>query len=246
MWLGMGQPIWGNEVRIAAIFWPIVLAGLWLIAWALTGPSGARNLFPADQSQLIVFLTVFGSGAIIAAALRLLILSGAETQRHAVIWVAVMICLGLGYGSRDRLEELYDRVRGNIHPSVALTTAQGEAELRRNWDGHYRAETQINGVDVMMLVDTGASMVLIPYEIAHRLGIDRARLDYSLPVTTANGQSHVARITLSSVKIGPIALFDVEAAVARPGMLKTGLLGMSFLERLDETSFRKGRLLLRN
>ena len=36
------------------------------------------------------------------------------------------------------------------------------------------------------------------------------------------------------------------AAVAQPGRLKTGLLGMSFLEKLDETSFRKDRLLLRN
>ena len=118
--------------------------------------------------------------------------------------------------------------------------------MERDWDRHYRAETYINGVRTMMLVDTGASMVLIPYESAHLLGINRAKLRYSLPVMTANGKSRVAPIKISSIKIGPIAVFDVEAAVARPGMLKTGLLGMSFLEQLDETSFRQGKLILRN
>ena len=45
---------------------------------------------------------------------------------------------------------------------------------------------------------------------------------------------------------GPIALFDVEAAVARPGRLKTPLLGMTFIDRLDETTFSRGRLILKN
>ena len=195
---------------------------------------------------MLIYVTVIGSGVIIASALRILARGGPEMNRNAVVWIAALICLGLGYGSRDRLQETYDWARGHMHPSVALTTAQGQAELRRNWDGHYRAETQINGVDVMMLVDTGASMVLIPYEEAHKVGIDRQRLSFTLPVTTANGQSHVARVRLSSIKVGPIAVFDVDAAVARPGMLRTGLLGMSFLERLDETSFRRGKLILRN
>lgn len=233
-------------LRIRSFFWPGALAGLWTLAWFLTGDAGERSPVPTDQTALNIYLTVLGAGMIVAAALRILHQGGEERRREAVIWIAAMICFGLGYGSRDQLSDAYDRLRGNLYPSVALTTAQGAAELRRHWDGHYRAEAQVNGVSLNMLVDTGASMVLIPYEAAHELGIDRRRLDFSLPVTTANGQSHVARVTLSSIKIGPIAVFDVKAAVAQPGMLKTGLLGMSFLERLDETSFKRGRLTLRN
>lgn len=236
----------GSMLRIGLLFWPVTLAGLWFVGWLLTGDAGERALIPADKTHLNIYLTVLGAGMIVAAALRILNQGGDQRRREAVIWIAAMICLGLGYGSRDQLNDAYDRLMGSIYPSVALTTAQGEAELRRHWDGHYRAEAQVNGVNLNMLVDTGASMVLIPYEVAHELGIDRRRLDFSLPVTTANGQSHVARVTLSSIKIGPIAVFDVKAAVAQPGMLKTGLLGMSFLERLDETSFKRGRLTLRN
>ena len=240
------MPQAGSMVRIRSLYWPLVIAGLYGLAWSLTGESGARIAWPADQTSFLVYLVVMSAGMIIASAVRILADGGPRMERQAVVLSAAMICGLLAYGSQEELSDLYERARGNIHPSVALSTAQGEAELRRAWDGHYRAEAQINGVEVMMLVDTGASMVLLPYEIAHDLGIDRARLDYSLPVTTANGQSHVAPVTLSSIKIGPIAVFDVEAAVARPGMLKSGLLGMSFLEKIDETSFSKGRLLLRN
>ena len=95
------------------------------------------------------------------------------------------------------------------------------------------------------MLDPGASMVLIPYEPAARIGINPDTLDFSLPVTTANGRSSVAPIRLSSIKIGPIAVFDVAAAVARPGQLKTGLLGMSFLDLLAETTFKGDRLILR-
>jgi len=128
---------------------------------------------------------------------------------------------------------------------VALSHTDGEAELRRGWDGHYRADAEINGIELRMMIDTGASMVLIPYEDIAAIGIDPGRLEYSMPVTTANGRSAVAPIRLSSIKVGPIAVFDVPAAVAQPGRLKTGLLGMSFLDRLSETSFQGDRLFLR-
>jgi aspartyl protease family protein len=99
---------------------------------------------------------------------------------------------------------------------------------------------------MQLMVDTGASMVLLPYEKVRALGIQPEALDFSLPVRTANGVSTVAPVRLSSIKIGPIAVFDLEAAVARPGLLDTGLLGMSFLDRLRESSFRGDRLILRN
>ena len=95
------------------------------------------------------------------------------------------------------------------------------------------------------MIDTGASMVLIPFEQAAAIGINPDTLDYSMPVTTANGRSSVAPVQLSSIKIGPIAVFDVPAAIAQPGLLKTGLLGMSFLDQLEETSFQGDRLFLR-
>lgn len=233
-------------MRLNLLFWPLVMVGLMFLAFFLASTPADPSISPQKVDARIVYLIVFAAGITIAAAGRLLLRGGKRASRYSVVWMALFVCLSLAYASRAELTELYDRFRGNIHPSVALSRAQGEAELQRAWDGHYRAESEINGVRVMMLVDTGASMVLLPHEVVRDLGIDPASLEYTLPVTTANGKSHVAPVTLSSIKIGPIAVFDVEAAVAQPGRLKVGLLGMSFLERLDETSFRRNRLLLRN
>jgi len=124
--------------------------------------------------------------------------------------------------------------------------AGGEVELRRGWDGHYRADAEVNGVPVRMMVDTGASLVLIPAELADDFGLDGAPLDYSMPVATANGPSTVAPVTIDSLRVGSIVVQTVEAAVARPGRLQSPLLGMTFLDRMSETSFQGDRLILRH
>lgn len=232
-------------MRANFLFWPLVIISLVTLAIFLAGPP--HQILGRDDAELrMVYVIVLAAGITIASAGRLLLKGGTRALRASVLWVGVFTAVLLTYQNRMALSELYDRARGEIHPSVALTTAQGEAQLRRAWDGHYRAQAQVNGVTMRLLVDTGATMVLLPYEQVEALGIDTETLDYSLPVTTANGRSTVAPITISSIKIGPIAVFDVRAAVAHPGRLKVGLLGMSFLDKLDETSFRGDRLILRN
>lgn len=233
-------------VRLNALYWPTVVVVLWATAGWLAAEPGARSLFPLDREQFRVFAIVGAAGAVVAAAVRILMRGGRTALRHTVLWTAVLMLAVLGYDRRSDFAEIYKRFRGTIYPSVALSRAQGAAELRRGWDGHYRARAMINGTPVRMLVDTGATMVLLPYESVRALGIDPESLDYSLPVITANGKSTVAPVTLASIRIGPISVVNVEAAVARPGRLKTALLGMSFLEQLTETTFRRGRLILRN
>lgn len=232
-------------MRANFLFWPLVILSLATLAVFLAGPP--HEILGRDDAELrMVYVIILAAGITIASAGRLLLRGGTRAMRVSVIWIGVFLGVLVAYQNRVELSELYDRARGEIHPSVALTTAQGEAELRRAWDGHYRAQAQVNGVTMRLLVDTGATMVLLPYEQVEALGIDPAKLEFSLPVTTANGKSTVAPISISSIKIGPIAVFDVRAAVAHPGRLKVGLLGMSFLDKLDESSFRGDRLILRN
>lgn len=228
------------------LFWPFVILALMTIALYLAGPPLQGFAGGATSDRHMVFIVVFVSGLIIAGAGRMLVHGGARAARNATAWLALFAVIAICYANREPLSFAYDRLRGNIYPSVAMSTTQGEAQLRRAWDGHYRAEAEVNGVDIRLMIDTGASMVLLPYEEVRALGIDPDSLDYSLPVTTANGVSTVAPVTLSSIKIGPIAVFEVQAAVAHPGRLKIGLLGMTFLDKLSETSFRGDTLIMRN
>jgi aspartyl protease family protein len=88
-------------------------------------------------------------------------------------------------------------------------------------------------------------MVLIPYEQASAIGFEPGKLDFSVPVVTANGRSTVAPVMIGAIRVDDIVVQEVQAAIAQPGKLTNGLLGMSFLDRLGETSFQGDKLYLR-
>ena len=129
--------------------------------------------------------------------------------------------------------------------SAAVAVVQTQAEINRSWDGHFRAIAQINGADIGLMIDTGASLVLLRHDDAIRIGIPVNELNYSTPLTTASGKSFVAPLVLESLTIGDLTVHEIKAAVAQDGALHSSLLGMSFLEKLNETVIQKGRMILR-
>ena len=129
--------------------------------------------------------------------------------------------------------------------SAALAVVQAQAEVNRSWDGHFRAIAQVNGADVGLMIDTGASLVLLRHDDAIRMGIKVNELNYSTPLTTASGKSFVAPMVIETLTIGDLTVHEIKAAVAQDGALHSSLLGMSFLEKLSETVIQKGRMILR-
>jgi aspartyl protease family protein len=115
--------------------------------------------------------------------------------------------------------------------------------LQRDRDGHFRADAEINGRSVGVLVDTGATLVAMSYEDAVTAGISVRSGDFRYVSNTANGQARFARVTLDQVKIGSVVVRNVPAAVSEPGRLGTTLLGMSFLGQL-RVEMKNGRLML--
>jgi aspartyl protease family protein len=143
-----------------------------------------------------------------------------------------------------------------IRPAAASTTpvnvavatpSSGAAEASISADprGQYSTDVEIDGQTVRMLVDTGATMVVLSYETAARLGLQVLASDFTARVQTANGVAFVAPITLREVTIGPIYVGDVKALVADRNAGPINLLGESFLKRLGSVEQRSGQLVLR-
>ncbi len=130
-------------------------------------------------------------------------------------------------------------------PVAAVATAPLEATLNRAWDGQFRTIARIDNADIGVMVDTGASLILLRYDDAIRAGADPSMLDFNIPITTANGQSFVASYQFSQVRISGVVVRNVKGAIAQPGALFNSLLGMSFLEQLTETVIRKDAMILR-
>jgi aspartyl protease family protein len=58
-------------------------------------------------------------------------------------------------------------------------------------------------------------------------------LNYTVNVDTANGHTRAAAVTLDRLAVGGLTERAVPALVAQSGQLKTNLLGMTFLNRLE-------------
>ena len=111
--------------------------------------------------------------------------------------------------------------------------------------GDFSVRVEVNGARVPMLVDTGASSVVLTAEAARTAGLPVDLLKYDVPIETASGRAQAAAVVLDRVAIGNIAERRVPALVSAPGVLKTSLLGMSFLNRLESFEVRGGQLVMR-
>jgi aspartyl protease family protein len=133
------------------------------------------------------------------------------------------------------------RIRGLERPASAPLSVTLAADPQ----GHFLVEPMINGTRLRMLVDTGASLVVLPREDARRLGINPAASEFRAAVSTANGSVLVAPILLKEITVGGVSVRDVRAAVFPDNKLQVGLLGMSFLSKLSYFEVAGGRLVLK-
>jgi len=131
------------------------------------------------------------------------------------------------------------------NPNVVVSSQQGEGfievKLVSNVQGHFVASGQINGQPVDFMLDTGATDVSIPADLARRLKLEEG---FGVTLSTANGLSQGYRTRIERLQLGDIVLRDVRALVA-PGLHGDQvLLGMSALNKLEFTQ-RGGTMLLR-
>jgi aspartyl protease family protein len=162
-----------------------------------------------------------------------------------------LLCCGivlLGVGLLDRGAALLPDIASPAgrEGSAAMSALRASAPpsntivYTANERGHVVLDAAVNGAPVLMLVDTGASLVTLTPADARSAGIDPARLAFSGHVNTANGTARMAPVTLREIRIGQLSLYDVPAAVLEH--LNVSLLGMSFLSRLQGYEMRDGKL----
>ncbi len=151
-------------------------------------------------------------------------------------WGAGLLLATHFFGGRE------DRQRNpNQTPQSVHGEGYVEVSLASSRQGHYVVNGQIDGQDVTFLLDTGATQVAIPSQVARDLGLQAGA---PVQIRTANGLATAHRTRLERLQLGDIVLHDVSALIA-PGMDGDEiLLGMSALKQL-EFSQKGGTLVLR-
>ncbi len=166
----------------------------------------------------------------------------------AVFWLLLAVLLGGVYIYRLPLQAFGDRFMSQLVPGRALTVSGGgdvTVEIERGADGDFSVWSTVNGASVHMLVDTGASSVVLTQEDARAAGLPLDFITYDVPVDTANGRVKAAAVQIDNIIVGGIVERRVRALISPPGALRNSLLGMSFLSRLEAFEFRGNRLIMR-
>jgi aspartyl protease family protein len=117
---------------------------------------------------------------------------------------------------------------GGGAPGTAGSSAR-EIVIPAGDGGHFFMNGTINGHSVRFMVDTGATLIAVGQAEAARIGLDlhKGQLGQG---STANGVTPMVMLTLDSVRMGEVELYNVAAAVT-PANMPYVLLGNSFLNR---------------
>jgi aspartyl protease family protein len=145
----------------------------------------------------------------------------------ALMWILVLAMLTMVFNN------LLDEQRNpNTDPQTSKNGTTAEVVLKRNRYGHYVATGAINDHPVEFLLDTGASDVSVPQDLAEQLGLKKGP---EVRFETANGSVNGYMTNLDQVQLGDIRLHQVRASI-NPGMSGDSvLLGMSFLRHIEFT-----------
>jgi aspartyl protease family protein len=222
-----------------------LLAGLLIALLILVARHGEGTIGPLSNGQFgslaykITLLVFVGATVLIMFRERF-----AQALTAALLWVALALILVIGYSYRFELRNVADRVIAELIPGHVISHGRS-VEVARAFNGDFEVMTEINGARVAMVLDTGASSVVLTRDDAKAAGLPLEVLVYSANIDTANGRTRAAPVTLDRIAIGGLVEPSIDALVAQPGQLKTSLLGMSFLNRLQSWEVRGDRLLLR-
>lgn len=118
---------------------------------------------------------------------------------------------------------------------------RAQVVLARNRAGHYVAPGRINGEPVIFMIDTGATDVALPLDLAKSLDL---RLGAGRLSRTANGDVQTWPALLDEVDLGGLVAQRVRASVLPNMPGDQVLLGMSYLKRFEMIQ-RDGTLILR-
>ncbi len=226
------------------LLWPLLIGlGLALLVLLLSRDEDliaglARHDFARLAAKVALGLVI---GGLVFVLFRQRL---SEALQAALFWVVLALLLAVAYSFRGDLRAIGDRVLADLIPGRPVQVGRA-VEIARGRSGEFFVDTQVNGARIGMVLDTGASSVVLTPEAAKAAGLPLEVLSYSVTIETANGRARAAPVMIDRIAVGSILERSVPALVAQPGQLRVSLLGMSFLNRLEGWDVRNDRLRMR-
>lgn len=200
---------------------------------------------PGHDTARLIYLGII-LVALMATVSRLNRSNIGKALRNLAIWIVIFTTALVCYGFRFEMREAGYRVLSVLVPGEPVPgPTPGSAAVTKSHDGHFHLRASVEGKRIDVIVDTGASAVVLTHRDAMALGIHLRDDAFTVTTSTANGHAFAAPVVLDDITIGSIAVKNVPALVSQPGALEVSLLGNSFLERLTSFTVEGDRLILK-
>lgn len=139
----------------------------------------------------------------------------------------------------------YDPTLGRLTQRLGLDDQQvvGNAvRIAMRSDGHFWARVHINGVERLMLIDSGATITALSPETARLAGVKAGIGLVPVLLRTANGTVRAQTGSVDRLGLGPIDARNLKVVIS-PALGSMDIIGMNFLSQL--ASWRvEGRTLI--
>jgi aspartyl protease family protein len=180
---------------------------------------------------LLLFLAFIGGSYFVSRKGQL----GQSIQQMA-IWCLIFFGFLSVYGLRNT-------INAELFPEPVVVEQNGSYVFQRDIDGHFYATLKINDIPIKLVVDTGATGLVLTKEDAQLVGLPMDRLVYSQTAYTANGTVASAPVVLHDVRMGNTVHSRMRASV-NGGALHSSLLGMEYISEFSEFRIVKDLLFL--
>lgn len=167
----------------------------------------------------------------------------AYVAKAALAWVAIFAALFAIFSFRYEFKSIWERVKADISGTSGQTVNGDVIELRRQDDGHYWLQAEVNGNPVRFMIDSGATITAMNAQTAADSGVDVDTNGYPMILDTANGRVTAKRGSVKKLEIGSHSIADHQVVVS-DSFGDTNVLGMNFLDSMKSWKVEANMMVL--
>lgn len=152
--------------------------------------------------------------------------------KAAFAWIAIFAALFAIFSFRFEFKAVWERVKADISGTAGQSVSGEDITIRRQDDGHYWLQVDVNGKPVRFMIDSGATTTAVNADTARETGIQVDSNGYPVFLNTANGSVAAQRGVIVSLKIGTHEIGQHNVVVSE-SFGDTNVLGMNFLDSMQ-------------
>ncbi len=152
--------------------------------------------------------------------------------KAAFAWIAIFAALFAIFSFRFEFISIWERVKADISGTSGQSISGDEIAIRRQDDGHYWLQVDVNGKPVRFMIDSGATTTAVNADTARETSIEVDANGYPVILDTANGRVTAKRGVIQLLKIDALEIPQHKVVVSE-SFGDTNVLGMNFLDSMQ-------------